>query len=62
MSTIDIFDGTVNDIGAFGKGMATLGCTTEGQLYALSKAGELCKVNKADRNLHGGRKSVGDRG
>ncbi|MBC8544188.1 S8 family serine peptidase [Bianquea renquensis] len=48
LSTIDIFDGTVNDIGAFGKGMATLGCTTEGQLYALSKAGELCKVNKAD--------------
>lgn len=48
LSTIDIFDGTVCDIGAFGKGMATLGCTTEGQLYALSKGGELCKVNKAD--------------
>lgn len=46
LSTIDIFDGTIKDIGAFGRTMVTMGCTTDGSLYTISKAGELCNINK----------------
>lgn len=47
LSTMDIYDGSITDIGKFSKQILTLGCTTEGQLYGLSKDGELCKINKA---------------
>ena len=45
LGTMDIYDGTVTEKGKFDKKMMTLGCTTEGQLYTISKDGELCKVD-----------------
>lgn len=48
LSTIDIYNGKLQDIGPFGTGMTTLGCTTEGQLYGLSRAGELRKIDRQD--------------
>ena len=51
LSTIDIYNGKLQDIGPFGTGMTTLGCTTEGQLYGLSRAGELRKIDRQDTLL-----------
>lgn len=48
LSTIDIYDGTVTDVAPFGKAVTTLACTTEGQLYCLTRAGEFCTVNSVD--------------
>lgn len=47
LCTMDIYDGSMTDIGKFSKKILTLGCTTEGQLYGLSKDGELCKIDKS---------------
>ncbi|MCM1284923.1 MAG: S8 family serine peptidase [Bacteroides sp.] len=45
LSTIDIYTGEITDVGTFGRGMVTMGCTTDGKLYTISKDGELCLIN-----------------
>ena len=47
LSTMDIYTGAITEVGTFDKRMLTIGCTTEGQIYTISKDGELCKVDKA---------------
>lgn len=47
LSTMDIYNGTITEVGKFDKKMLTIGCTTDGQVYTISRDGELCKVDKA---------------